>query len=87
MRFLRDDVAELTALIGCYREALTATTLDTLTQTKATVRAAEDHADFAYLLEQLPEALTLSIDRRLSRPSPAPSPRPNPRILKAFPLS
>ncbi len=62
LRFLGASLDELLPLIGHYRAALAVPSLDALAMARAGLADAEQAADLDYLLEQVPQALSLSLD-------------------------
>ncbi len=62
LRFLNASLDDLLPLIARYRAALDVPTLDALADARDELAAAGRAADLDYLLEQVPQALTLSID-------------------------
>lgn len=62
LHFVRDGVGGLQALLAAYRGVLEADGPEAVAAARAAARRADDETDGAYLLEQVPEAIALSLD-------------------------
>ncbi len=62
LHFVRDGVGGLQALLAAYRRVLEADGPEAVAAARAAARRADDETDGAYLLEQVPEAIALSLD-------------------------